>query len=53
LFATGSRTATWPSNFKKAGGGLVLSTTANAVDIVTMRWDGSSWIEVSRALNVS
>ncbi len=49
---TGSRTATWPSNFKKAGGSLVLSTTANATDIVTMRWDSVNWIEVSRALNV-
>lgn len=51
--ATGSRTATWPSNFKKSGGTLILSTTANATDIIAMRWDSVSWIEVSRALNVS
>jgi len=51
--ATGSRTVTWPSNFKKAGGGLVLSTMANAQDIVTVRWDSVNWVEVSRALNVS
>ncbi len=51
--ATGLRTTTWPSNFKKAGGSLILSTAANAQDIVMMRWDGNSWIEVSRALNVS
>lgn len=51
--ATGSRTATWPSNFKKAGGSLVLSTLANAQDTVTMRWSGSDWVEVGRALNVS
>jgi hypothetical protein len=51
--ATGSRTATWPSNFKKAGGSLALSSTANAQDIITMRWDSVNWIEVSRALNVN
>jgi hypothetical protein len=31
----------------------MLSTTAGAQDIVTMKWDGGAWIEVSRALNVS
>ena len=51
--ATGSRTITWPSNVKKAGGSLVLSTPAGAVDIVTFRWDGTNWIEVSRSMGVS
>ena len=51
--AIGSRTATWPSNFKKAGGTLTLSTAANAVDTITMRWDGTNWREVSRAMNQS
>lgn len=51
--ATGSRTATWPSNFKKAGGTLTLTTTANAVDVITMRWDGTNWREVSRSLALS
>lgn len=51
--ATGSRTATWPSNFKKAGGTLVLSPGTNAVDVIKMRWDGTNWNEVSRALNLS
>jgi parallel beta-helix repeat protein len=51
--ATGSRTASWPSNFKKAGGTLTLSTGANAVDVIKMVWDGTNWREVSRALNQS
>lgn len=51
--ATGSRTVTWPSNFKKAGGTLTLSVGASAVDIVKMRWDGTNWREVSRSLNLS
>ena len=49
--ATGSRIATWPSNFKKAGGSLVLSAGANSLDMIIVRWDGSAWVEVSRALN--
>lgn len=48
--ATGSRTATWPSNFKKAGGTLTLTTTANAVDTIVMEWDGTNWREISRSL---
>lgn len=51
--STGSRTVTWPSNFKKAGGSLTLSTAANAVDIINIKYDGTNWIEQSRALNVS
>jgi hypothetical protein len=51
--ATGSRTVSWPSNFKKAGGSLVLSTAANAVDVITMRWDGTNWREVSRSMGLS
>lgn len=50
---TGNRTATWPSKFKKAGGSLTLSTSAAAVDVITMQWDGTNWNEVSRALDVS
>jgi len=51
--ATGSRTVTWPSNFKKAGGALTLSTGVSAIDVIQMRWDGTNWVEVSRALNIS
>lgn len=50
---TGSRTVTWPSNFKKAGGTLTLSTAAAAKDTISMRWDGTNWVETGRALNVS
>lgn len=50
---TGSRTATWPSNFKKAGGTLTLSTGIGAVDVIDMVWDGTNWYERSRALNLS
>lgn len=48
--ATGSRLATWPSNFKKAGGALTLSTGANAVDVVSFVYDGTNYREVARAL---
>jgi hypothetical protein len=51
--ATGSRTITWPSNFKKAGGTLVLTTTPNALDIIVMEWDGTNWTEITRNLNAS
>jgi hypothetical protein len=49
--ATGSRTASWPSNVKVAQGGLALSTTASAVDSATFRYDGTNWREVARALS--
>ena len=51
--ATGSRIITWPANFKKAGGTLVLSTQPGAVDIIQMAWDGTNWNEVSRSLGIS
>lgn len=50
---TGNRTVTWPSNFKKAGGSLALSTGASATDVITMRWDGTNWVEEGRSLNIS
>ena len=43
----------WPANFKKAGGTLTLSAGASAVDVIKMRWEGTNWREVSRALNLS
>jgi hypothetical protein len=51
--STGSRTATWPATFKKAGGSLTLSTAAGATDTIRLVWTGSNWNEVSRSLNVS
>lgn len=50
---TGSRTATWPSNFKKVGGTLTLTTTASAVDVITMQYDGTNWNETGRNLELS
>lgn len=50
---TGSRTATWPANAKLAQGSLTLSTAASAVDVVTFKWDGTNWREVSRDLATS
>lgn len=50
---TGSRTVTWPSNFKKAGGSLNLSTGASAKDIINMKFDTTNWVETGRALNIS
>lgn len=49
----GSRTVTWPSNFKKAGGTLALSTAIAAVDAIRMQWDGTNWVEVGRSLALS
>lgn len=51
--ATGSRTAIWPSNFKKAGGSLALSTAANATDEISMIWDGTNWRETARVMALS
>lgn len=50
---SGSYTATFPSNLKKAGGTLTLSTAISAVDIIKIRYDGTNWVEVSRSLNIS
>lgn len=51
--ATGSRVLTWPAAVKAPGGksaGLVLSTTANAVDIVSIYYDGSTaWATIAKA----
>lgn len=42
--ATGSRLATWPATVKWAGGTApTLSTAANAIDILTFVWDGTSY----------
>ncbi len=45
---TGSRTATWPANVKWAGGSApTLSTGANAIDIISFYYDGSSFYGVA------
>jgi len=49
--ATGGRTLSIPSNLKPANGGtLILSVSANAVDVIKLVWDGTNWREVSRAI---
>ena len=51
---TGSRTASWNTVFKWAGGTApTLTTTASAKDIFVWRSDGSNMYEVGRQLNVS
>lgn len=43
--ATGGRTVTWPAAIKWPGGVKpVLSTAANAIDVVTIFWDGTEWV---------
>tara|TARA_R100001086_G_C11848217_1_gene261035 strand:- start:22073 stop:23968 length:1896 start_codon:yes stop_codon:yes gene_type:complete len=51
--ATGSRTATWPAAVKWPGGTApTLTTTANAEDIITFYYDGTSYYGVE-GLNFS
>jgi len=51
---TGSRTASWNTVFKWAGGTApTLTTTASAKDIFVFRSDGTNMLEVGRQLNVS
>jgi len=51
---TGSRTASWNTVFKWAGGTApTLTTTAAAKDIFVWRSDGTNMYEVGRQLNVS
>jgi hypothetical protein len=42
--ATGSRTGTWNGSYKFAGGTPTLTTTANAVDVVNVFYDGSLYL---------
>lgn len=50
---TGSRTVTWPSNVKFAGGSApTLTTTAGKTDILTFTYNGTNWMETSRSMNV-
>lgn len=49
--SAGTGLITWPSNAKLAEGGLPLSTTGNAVDVVNFMYDGTNWREISRALS--
>lgn len=45
---TGSRTVTWPSSVKWAGGSApTLTTTADRADLVTFYFDGTYYMDVS------
>jgi hypothetical protein len=46
---TGGFGQTWPANLKLVGGALAMTGRS----LLTIRHDGTNWIEVSRALNVS
>lgn len=41
---TGSRLATWNAAYKFAGGTKTLSTAAGAIDVVTVRYDGTNYL---------
>lgn len=41
---TGSRLATWNAGYKFAGGSKTLSTAAGAIDVVTVRYDGTTYL---------
>lgn len=50
---TGGRAITWPAAMKWAGGGLILTAAASAVDSVTFVYDGTNYYELGRSLNLA
>lgn len=50
--ATGSRTLAVPGTWKTAGSAFVLSIGANKRDSITMIWDGTNYVELSRSMNM-
>lgn len=50
---TGSRSFTWPTNVRLAGGGITLTRTPNKCDTVSMLFDGFNWYETSRTMNLN
>jgi parallel beta-helix repeat protein len=50
---SGGYTYTKGSNEKLAGGGYTPTASVGSKDILTQEWDGTNWVEVSRALNIS
>ena len=49
---TGGRTYAWPTNCRFAGGSAPSDTTANTRTTVSFIYDGSNWLETSRAVAV-
>lgn len=50
---TGSYTASLSGNVKKAGGSFGITSGAGSIDIITLRWDGSFWIETGRVTAIA
>lgn len=50
---TGSRTLSKPTNARLPGGVFAPTATAAATDRWVLRWNGTSWVERSRTLNIS
>ena len=52
--ATGGRTYAFPTSFRFAGGSAPApSSAANVKDSFQFRWNGTTWDEVSRSLNIA
>lgn len=53
--ATGGRTVTFNSTYKRAGGAYTMTAAANAIDTITFRYstDSGHWVELCRAQNLS
>lgn len=51
--ATGSRTLTLVGGIKKSQGVLTLTTTANAIDLISFYYDGTYWYAGPMGLNFS
>lgn len=49
----GGNTISKPANVRLVGGAFSPSAGASAVDQWTLRWDGTYWNEIGRALNIS
>jgi hypothetical protein len=49
---TGGRTMYFPAALKLVGGAYVPTATANAVDALTIEYDGTYWWETSRSLDI-
>jgi hypothetical protein len=46
---TAAHTQTWPGNVKLAGGAYAMTGRS----LLTLKWDGTNWIETNRSANVS
>lgn len=51
--ATGGRTVGFAAAGVKSSAPIVLSTAANAVDIITLLWTGQEWVGIVTALGIA